>query len=237
MRAVKKIFETNKIINYLNKLSLNKKLLIIQIFCVILPLVLSDFLLVSSIIRAVKNENLQEMNATAESVAFTVTTSLNRSVEFINNIYSNRYVNEFIETQFEDSLDYYQKYLKFLEDSLLEASVGRHSSTLVIYCDNSTMCNGGLFHRVEEVENKAWYKAVFENNYEFTLYAEYQDFGYKAKRNLSLSHRMDYYHKGIGKSVVHLNLECKAASCRLSVKPNILRISFVPFLPESGLFL
>lgn len=200
----------SKIVEYLNKLSLNKKLLMIQVFCVILPLFITDFLLVSSIISAVKSESVQEMNATAESVAYTVNTNLTRSVELINNIYSNRFVNEFIETDFSDSLDYYQKYLEFIEDSLFETSMGRHPSSVVLYCDNPSMNNGGLFHRVEEVENKEWYKAVFANDYEYTLYAEYEDKGYKAKRNLSLSHRMDYYHRGTGKSVVHLVLDYDA---------------------------
>ncbi len=198
------------IVDNLNRLSLNKKLIIIQIFCVILPLIVTDFLLVSSIVNEVRNENLLEMNATAESVAYTLNTSLTRSVELINSIYSNRYVNEFIETDFADSLDYYQKYVQFIEDSLLETSVGRNPSTMVIYCDNPTMCNGGLFHRVDEVENREWYKAIFDNEYEYTLYAEYEDKVYKAKRNVSLSHRMDYYHRGMGKSVIHMDLDYDA---------------------------
>lgn len=81
------------LVAWLNRLKLKQKLRIMQIFCVILPLLLTDSVIISIIMRAERRANLQD-------------------------IYKNREVNEFISNTYSSPLDYYNQHLNFVNISL-----------------------------------------------------------------------------------------------------------------------
>lgn len=204
----KKIF----LIEKLNDLSLGRKLMLMQIICVLLPLLITDSAIWMLIVNAEKKATLQEMSNIADSVKYTLGDSMDNAADLMRNIYSNRYVNEFMKTEFTSDLDYYNQYVRFVKDSLYPVSVSNNRYTTVIYGDNAGIVNGGYFKRLEEAADTAWYKKLEGSKEDIIVFADYVNNGFTSQRVISMVRRMDYYRKRLEKSALKLDLNYSAIS-------------------------
>lgn len=197
----------NFLVEKLNNISLGKKLMILQIVCVLLPLLITDSAICLLIVNADKKAALQEMNNIADSVGYTLGDYIDNAADLMQNIYINRYVNEFMKLDFDSAYDYYDKYLEFIKDSLYTVSVSSGHFHTVIYGDNDGIINGGYFKRLEMAENEQWYQELEKGKGEVIIYADYVKNGYTSQRVISLVRYMDYYHKKQEKSAIKLDLD------------------------------
>lgn len=202
----------NFLMNWLNSISLRHKLMLLQIVCVLVPLLITDSVIWLLILNAEEKAARQEMNNTADSVIYTLSNTLDNAAGLVQNIYSNRYVNEFMKTDFNSDLDYYDRYVKFVKDSLYPVSVNNSHYNTVVYGDNPGIVNGGYFRRLEDAEGTDWYQKLEESGREMIMYADYVNSGYTKQRVTALIRRMDYYHKGHEKSVLKMDLNYSAIS-------------------------
>lgn len=200
------------LINWLNGISLKHKLMVMQIACVLMPLFITDSVICMLILNAEEKAAVQEMNNTADSIIYTLNDTLDNAVGLVQNIYSNRYVNEFMKADFTSGLDYYNRYVKFVKDSLYPISVSNSHYNTVVYGDNPGIVNGGYFRRLEEVMDAPWYQKLEQSGKEMVIYADYVDNGFTKQRVVAIIRRMDYYHKGHEKSVLKMDLNYSAIS-------------------------
>ena len=84
----------NFLVDWLNDLSLGRKLMLMQVICVLLPLLITDSAIWLLILYAEKKAALQEMNNVADSVIYTLNDTIDNAADLVQNIYSNRYINE-----------------------------------------------------------------------------------------------------------------------------------------------
>lgn len=196
----------NFLIEKLNNLSIRRKLMLMQIFCVLLPLFITDSAICMLIVNAEKKATLQEMNNIADSVKYTLTDTLDNAVNLMQNIYTNRYVNEFMKSEFTSELDYYNQYVRFIKDSFYPISVNTGSYSTVIFGDNQGIVNGGYFRRLEEAAGTSWYQKLEESSEDIIVFADYANNGFTTRRVITMARRMDCYHKGQEKSVLKLDL-------------------------------
>lgn len=206
MNKKQKKQKNNFLVDKLNQLSLGKKLLMMQIFCVILPLFLTDSVIISIMVHTDKRESIREMNNIADSVKYTISDSIESAITVMQNVYGNRYVNEFIEKRFYNPLDYYNKHEDFIRDSLYTVSIDDDMYHLVIYADNPGIVNGGYFQRVQNVEQEEWYLRLQQGKEEILAFTGFERINWQKQRCIYLVRRMDYYHKGSGKAVMRLEL-------------------------------
>lgn len=201
-----------RISNALDDISLKHKLIMMYIFCVLLPLFVTDSVILSTIVRADRDARKQEMNNTADAIEYSLTTTVENAVNLIQNVYRNRYVNQFIEAEYSSPLDYYISYIDFLKDSLYESVIGSSSYHTVIYADNPGFINGGYFSRLETVSDSEWYRefADSERNVLVVPYYEVSAGSSSRQKKLSVIRKLDYYHKGQGGNVVKLDLDYSA---------------------------
>ena len=96
----------NFLVDWLNDLSLGRKLMLMQVICVLLPLLITDSAIWLLILYAEKKAALQEMNNVADSVIYTLNDTIDNAADLVQNIYSNRYINEFMKVEFDSHLDY-----------------------------------------------------------------------------------------------------------------------------------
>lgn len=197
----------NFLVKKLNNISLGKKLMLLQIICVIFPLLVTDSVIWILIVNAEKKATLQEMNNIADSVKFTLENSVVSASDLLQNIYINRYVNEFMKSEFASAYDYYDQYLEFIKDSLYTVSVSSSHFHTVIYGDNDGIINGGYFKRLEMAVEEPWYKKLEEGKGDTIIFADYVKTGYTSQRVISLVRRMDYYHKRHEKSAIKMDLD------------------------------
>ena len=202
----------NFLVDWLNDLSLGRKLMLMQVICVLLPLLITDSAIWLLILYAEKKAALQEMNNVADSVIYTLNDTIDNAADLVQNIYSNRYINEFMKVEFDSHLDYYEKYVRFTKDSFYPVSVNNNRYNTVIYGDNPGIVNGGCFRRLEEVVGAPWYRELETGGREMIVFVSYSNNGFTKQRKVSMIRRMDYYHKGYEKSVLKMELNYSAIS-------------------------
>ncbi len=194
------------LLNKLNDMKLGHKLRIMQIFCVLLPLLITDSIIVSIMINTERKADAVEMRNIADSVQYTLEGSITNAVNLMQSIYSDTYANDFIEDTFTTGLDYYEKQYDFKRSSLFAISANSALVTISIYADNDGIINGGNIYNVQKVVHEPWYEAIIGNNKDILMFSGFEDNITNSKRAIFLVRRMDYLHKGTGASVIKADL-------------------------------
>ncbi len=142
---------------HLNNLIMKKKLFLLYFCCVMLPLVVTDTVIVGIIVKNEYDTKQERMKNDISSVEYTLNTAAEEAVSLSKNIYFNKYINNFLNTEFESPLDYYNQYQDLLRDSLFDSSLGTSNAIITMYADNLTLVNGGKFWKINSIENQEWY--------------------------------------------------------------------------------
>ena len=142
----------NKLWNLLeqkiNDYSIKKKLILFYILCVLLPLFVTDSVILGVLYGGEMKEQKNEMKNVASAVETELIYAFEEAAEMLNVIYINRSVNEFLEKKYESGLDYYEASREIEERNFYEVGVGTGSTSLVMCADNETIVNGDHFYRL-----------------------------------------------------------------------------------------
>ncbi len=196
-----------KLKNYLMSISLKKKLMLLFVFCVLVPLFLTDGIVFYNLYKVNKITKEQELRSDAEEIKYNFVDGLNYPAKIIQNIYKNEEIEELLNRQYYDPLDYYTAYTEFKKDSIYESWLGIGNETLEIYADNDTILNGGMFYKLEPVRNESWYKKLDEGEgmvLSFDFSKEYTDTS--SKRNILLMRKMEMGQKNRCEKVLKLTI-------------------------------
>lgn len=195
----------SSLLAWLNQLKLKQKLWIMQICCVILPLLLTDSVIVGIITYAERQANVQEMNNIADSVEYTIMNYNTQLVSLMQDIYRNREVNEFINGTYISPLDYYSQHLNFAKASLFGLLMNSNSCNVVIYTDAEGIVSGGNFQQMEKAQGEAWYQAFIEQDKDILLYADFAKVNWEERRVISFVRYMNYLDKDSKGAVLRLD--------------------------------
>lgn len=192
---------------WLNHFSIRKKLMLLYLFCVLLPLIVTDSMIISMVVQAEVSADRSEMSNIGDALQYTIKNRLESAIALSMNIYSNRYINEFMEAEYESPLDYFNRYREFLKDSLYEASVGTSNYQIVMYAQNPGIVNGGRFWNLDSVKELDWFEHFKKANQEILIYPYYEQNVTTQRRKISIIRRMDYYHKGTGTNLMKMDMD------------------------------
>ena len=158
-----------------NDMSLKSKLYGLYIFCVLVPLIVTDGVIFYSLIRAEQAAQQHEMESQASSVQYNISSFVENSSTLAKSFYMNDYVRDFLDTQYDNALDYVIEYQKFMRNSLLGSNLGVDNTKITICADNETIVNGGGFRRLSEVSDTPWYRQLKESSLNAILLFYYDD--------------------------------------------------------------
>ncbi len=156
-------------------MSLKSKLYGLYIFCVLVPLIVTDGVIFYSLIRAEQAAQQHEMESQASSVQYNISSFVENSSTLAKSFYMNDYVRDFLDTQYDNALDYVIEYQKFMRNSLLGSNLGVDNTKITICADNETIVNGGGFRRLSEVSDTPWYRQLKESSLNAILLFYYDD--------------------------------------------------------------
>ena len=162
--------------NLFGSLKLSKKFLLMYIFGVILPLVITDAFLIRSVYEAeLKNQYFYRENAIA-SYSNYFENLLKNDAAMASAFDLNKTLNSFINKLYETPYDYYYHYNTTIENSFFTTLADYNRDRIVIYSDNRTMLNGNYFHPLSEAANEIWFKKYMESgaNESFYAYFDYE---------------------------------------------------------------
>ncbi len=196
----------------LDNYKLNTKMYAMYIFCVLLPIIVTNALvfgLVTSADRAEKERNLENV---AEAVAYSMNSYIDSAVYITKDIYINRVIHNFLDKQYETLVDYYTAYEKLKSNYTLHTNLGQKNAKAIIYGDNETIINGSEFARISTVKDTDWYQ-YYKNSgrnlvlYYYFDYSKQKMYNVDTSRTLSVIRKLDLYGKKDCEKLIKLDLD------------------------------
>lgn len=177
MRIKKVSFFRNKIEDWLNNLKLRRKLWILYYVCVLIPLIVTDGIILYILISEEQAKQQNEMQNVASAVQYNVSSFVENTAVVARSINTNSYVQEFLSTQYANSQDYVAHYYEFMRDSLIEGLMGidNNNNDITLYANNETIISGGGCNKLSGVEGSPWYKSFEESSQNILLLFYFDD--------------------------------------------------------------
>lgn len=210
---------------------IKKKLRILYVYCVLIPLILTDSVILYIVVQTEHKSMQSGMENIASAVHYNLAYDIESAANATKKIYMNKYVNQFMDKEYKSELDYYLSYQTFMKDSLFESSIGITDSMITMYADNATIVNGGEFSRLETVKNQKWYQYLQMANQDMVLFIYYDNSkspAVDAKRKISFIRKLNFYKRDGCEKVVKLDMDY-SSMVRSFVKMNYDAPVFVCF--------
>lgn len=207
-----------KIENIMNDFNIKKKLIIIYVFCVILPLVLTDSIILFILYDGEKKEQIYEFENITSAVKYGLEYTFEEAVNEMNDIYVDGQINDFLNEDYANGYAFYAASVELSKKSSLNLLGGYDISNVVIYADNDTIINGGHFYRLSEAENTEWYQAYIESGKNLTFVLYYignSDMSALSMRRISLARHLDYFKKEGCEKILRLDLDYNKVARKL----------------------
>ena len=194
----------------MNDFNIKKKLIIIYVFCVIIPLVLTDSIILYILYDAEKKEQRYDFENAANAVRYNLEYTLEEVVKEMNDIYVDGEINSFLNEEYRNGYEFYAASVELSRKTSLNMPGGYDISNVVIYADNDTIVNGGHFYRLSEAENTEWYRSYLESEKNVAFVSYYvgkSDMSALSMRRISLVRRLDYYKKDSCEKILRVDLD------------------------------
>ena len=186
----------SRIENTLDNFTVKRKLLIVYVFCMIVPLVITDSVILGIVLKSEQRARLHEMESIANAVEYNLLSEADSASKYAKSIYISKYLDNFLNRQYESDLEYVAHYQKLFMDTLLNVGASQSNMQIRIYADNNTIVNGAEFKKLDKILTKNWYHYMIENELERGLYFEYDEedtYVSKSNRKIYFFQKMNYY--------------------------------------------
>ncbi len=195
------------LVEKLNCLSLRKKLVILQLVCVLLPLLITDSFIINILVKAEEHTAAQDMEKIADAVKYDLTEACESASVLVEKIYTNPDIKVFLETSFESPLDYYNRYLEITSASAFLGQMNSVQYCVALYATTPGLISGGCFQALEKAEGTNWYEEFIRQDKDVMLFVDYAASGWESRRTLSVIRKMDYYNKNNSKNILKLDFD------------------------------
>lgn len=209
-----------RIEKYMDNFKIKKKLFILYVFCVLLPLFVTDSYIIYVVVHAEQAGMQHRMENVVNAVQYSFTNSISNADDLANSVYMNKYINEFINKRYESHLEYVTAYQNFSKSLLVESGMGSDNIRLTLYSDNSTIIRGGGCGAISDIEETEWYlqmEAEHKDKGIFFLYDTSMLPSGEAKRKVLFVRKMNYYNdESQCKKLAVLSIDYNALANNLS---------------------
>ena len=180
---------------YLDNISIKKKFMQLYIFCVLVPLIITDSVVLYIAGSMESQRQAHEMANIASAVSYNISTLVENAGEIAKSMYTNKRVDSFLEKQYESTSDYYAEYQKFFQDSTLENVLGMNQIVFTMYTDNPTVIKGGKIDNMSNLKKTAVYEAWKKRGENEGLFFVYESKGYanSYRRKVILLQNLDFF--------------------------------------------
>lgn len=203
----------------MDNFKIKKKFYIIYILCMLLPLILTDSVIIYIVIHSEQVSRRHEMENIANAVHYNLYNGIDSAAELGKSIYMNKYINEFLDKKYSSSLDYVISYQNFFKDTLLENSVGIDNVMITMYSENDTIVNGGEFSRLEMIKESEWYEYLKNSGLDTALYFDYNESNspaVEAKRKIMFLKKLNFYGEAGIEKVLKIELDYSSMTRNLT---------------------
>lgn len=195
---------------WMNNLKLKRKLIILYVFCVLIPLIATDSFIVYTGVRAERTKERHAMENDAKAIAYNLSSTIDNAAVMAKNLYTNDVIEDFLNYRYDSDLEYVTSY-NYLRDNLLyNSATGAGNTQITIYSDNETIINGGEFGKISSISDSEWYRYLEESGEDTVLYIYYDDErgpAINAKRRVLFVRRMNFFGEDSCEKVIKIEID------------------------------
>ncbi|MDE7310294.1 MAG: histidine kinase [Eubacterium sp.] len=173
---------------FLDNCSIRKKFYYLYILCILLPLVITDSMVVFIFIHSDRAMRYKEMKNAADAVSYYISSTVEEAALFAKRASMNRYINEFLNHEYADTYDYVTSYYDFFKGMRFENNAGPGYEKITMYSDNDTIVNGGEFARLDRDAGAKWYERFKRSDMSQMVL-----FDYDTKRRLMFLQKLNFF--------------------------------------------
>lgn len=195
-RAGRRQKMTYKFRQYMNNISLSRKLTMLYVCCVLLPLVVTDSVVLYIVVNSQHAKQQHAMENEASAIQYSLTNSIEYAAATAKQIYMNEYIERYLNREYEGPLAYVEAYQDFAKTTLFKGGAGMDNSIITMYADNPTIVNGSEFSRLSAIENADWYRTFEDSGRDTMLYFYYDNENspvVEAKRKVLFLKQLDFF--------------------------------------------
>lgn len=159
----------------LNKLKLRVKILVLFLFCVMIPLVFIDGIIIQRMIAEDKAQDLYIDESMAGAVENYFSNTIKNCQNIAISVNQNYHVGEILGTHYNSTYDYYEQYHKMADNSFFQTLVRYNRLQVKLYTSNNTVVSGGYVGRIDAIEDTDWYKRFISSGKEFMFACDYDE--------------------------------------------------------------
>ena len=200
-----------KFVRQIDNFSIRKKMIFIYIFCMLLPITLTDGVIIYTVLHTEAQLRRSEMEDIADAVNYQIFYDVDTVSKVAKSIYANQYINDFLEMEYRDPFDYVVSYQQFFKDTLFQSSDMTGSSLITLYTDNSTIVSGGTVRNLDLIKESGWYRDLNEKGTEQMLYFAYEPEVPGAvmhpERHVYFVRKMNYYGGGQSEKLLKIEMD------------------------------
>ena len=181
--------------NAINNYKLKHKMLLIYVFCVVIPVIATNCIVIGIVVNAENRKTEKNLDNVVSAVEYEITSTIDEAVSIAKSIYAKKSLCTFLETEFSSPLEYYKAYIKIDFLPILEYGNKSEISDIKVYSNNNTILEGTSFFRIESIENTEWYQSFKSNNQDMSIcmYYDNKKFFGTSCRNISIIRRLKNY--------------------------------------------
>ena len=197
----------SRIERFFNRIRLRNKMILLFVFCVIIPLIVTDSIVFYNVYKMGEITKIQELSSDAEAIRYGMVNFFEYPAILIQNIYKNGTIEKLLNSTYDRPLDYYNELMDFKKSSLDESWLGSGCDRIAIYADNNTILNGGMFYKLDAVKEENWYKKLNESDGLTLMFVFTKDSTETySKRTILLLRKLDRYRKNSCEKVLKMDI-------------------------------
>lgn len=176
-----------------NHIRLRDKMLILYFSCVFIPIVLTNVIFYNVTTGNVERQRMQDISRAVEQVRNELLHEVQDAVSVSNVFYFDSLLNEIVEDNYDNPVDYIEAYDSYLRRVLNSYGPIYYSlKAITVYVDNDTMLHaGGIAMLTPEIRDTNWYKAIQNNHSSSPLFIRTGSEGMQG--TFSVVRKMDNY--------------------------------------------
>lgn len=151
---------TGRLHNYLTFLKVDKKLLAVCIFSLLVPITLSGIYFLSGFVRLTRENELRQAQNNVDRFENQLHEILGKAIEIANRVYVNPQIQQIVSTEYESLLDIYNDYSAFyLFDDYMRSY--KEIAGIRLYVENPTMIDNSYFIVADDsTRRENWYESA-----------------------------------------------------------------------------
>ena len=174
---------------------IKKKFYFSYILCILLPLIITDGMIIFIVIHSDRTLHYREMENAANAVQYYISSSAEQVAGYTKRIYTNKYINDFLERQYEDAYDYVTSYYDFFKGMWFDGAMGSNYAKTVLYGNNDTLINGGKVSSLDRAADSLWYQQFKDSGLQQMLLFDYNASQTESNRRMLFLTRLNSYNR------------------------------------------